>query len=82
MDLPLTFSGQQLATLPERPLRPDLDPADPDFIPKMLEYQEALGNYQMAVQIAQQDMQQVFTMTTNLERSGHDAMMAIIRNLS
>jgi hypothetical protein len=80
MDLTPTIEPQ-LAMLPARPVRPDLDSADPDFIPKMLEYQERLGNYQMAVQIAQQDMQAIFTMTTNLERSHHDAMMAIIRNL-
>ena len=82
MALPPIIIDQSLVSLPPRPVRPDLDPADPDFVPQMLDYQERLGNYQMAVQIAQQDMQEVFTMTTNLERSHHDSMMAIIRNLT
>ena len=49
---------------------------------KMLDYQQQLSEYQMAIQITQQELVEETTTNTNLERAQHDAMMAIIRNLS
>lgn len=68
--------------LPDRPIRPDLDPSDPQYAAKMLDYQQQLSEYQMAVQITQQELVEETNTTTNMERAQHDAMMAIIRNLS
>ena len=68
--------------LPDKPIRPDLDPNDPQYAGKMLDYQQQLSEYQMAVQITQQEQVEEITTTTNMERAQHDAMMSIIRNLS
>ena len=68
--------------LPDKPIRPELDPSDPQYAGKMLDYQQQLSEYHMAVQIAQQELVEETTTNTNLERAQHDAMMSIIRNLS
>jgi chaperonin cofactor prefoldin len=67
--------------IPDRPTKPDLDTSDPQYAAKMLDFQQQMSNYQLAVQTAQQELNQTTSTATNLEKSRHDAMMAIIRNL-
>lgn len=67
--------------IPDKPIRPDLDTNDPQYSGKMLDYQQALSDYQLTVQIAQQELTEQTSAKTDLERGLHDAMMSIIRNI-
>jgi len=67
--------------IPDKPIRPSIDTNDPQYAGKMLDYQQALSDYQLTVQIVQQELTEQISAKTDLERGLHDAMMAIIRNL-
>ena len=67
--------------IPDKPIRPGLDPNDPQYAGKMLDYQQALSDYQLTVQITQQELTEQISANTDLDRGRHDAMMTIIRNL-
>lgn len=68
--------------IPDKPTRPDINSNDPQYAAQMLDYQQQMSLYQMAVQRAQQELSEITSIATNMERSRHEAMMAIIRNMA
>lgn len=65
--------------LPARPGIPSKsDMEDPQ---KMMEYQQAMANYNLAVQTIQQTQTEEQATKSNMSKSKHDAMMAIVNNM-
>lgn len=70
--------------LPPRPKMPKYDPnGDPEvYQRKMLEYKEAQGLYMAALQAEQDRISEETGIRSAMQKSAHDAMEAIIRNLA
>lgn len=66
-------------SLPDRPGIPSK--SDMENPQKMLEYQQAMANYNLAVQTIQQTQNEEQATRSNMSKSRHDAMMAIASNL-
>ncbi len=47
---------------------------------KMIDYQDAAAQRRLAIQAKQQEMTEESTMRTQMSKSQHEAMMAIIQN--
>lgn len=62
------------------PSKPQI-PSDTSDQKAMLEYQRKMGEYNFALQIIQQTQSEEQATKTNINKSRHDAMMAIIGNL-
>lgn len=68
-----------ISALPDRPSVPSsADLQDPK---KMMEYQQAMANYNLAVQTIQQTQNEEQATRSNMAKSRHDAMMAIVNNM-
>lgn len=68
-----------IASLPGRPGIPSsADLQDPK---KMLEYQQAMANYNLAIQTIQQTQNEEQATRSNMSKSRHDAMMAVVNNM-
>lgn len=68
-------------SIPSRPPAFDVDPNDPEYPSKLMAYQEQMSLWHMSVQAAQNQMTELTTTMSNMSKSNHDAIMAIIRNL-
>lgn len=64
-------------TIPPKPQVP----SDPSDQKAMLEYQQKNFEYQFALQVLQNTMNQEQTARSNQAKSKHDAMMAIVNNM-
>ena len=64
-------------TIPPKPSAPS-DASDPE---QMIKYQEEMFAYQFALQTQQSITSQEETTRTNMLKSEHDAMMAVIANM-
>lgn len=62
------------------PPKPSI-PSDTSNQKAMLEYQEAMFNYQFALQVHQSTLSQEETARSNMAKSEHEAMMAVVNNL-
>lgn len=68
-----------IASLPGRPGIPSsADLQDPK---KMLEYQQTMANYNLAIQTIQQTQNEEQATRSNMSKSRHDAMMAVVNNM-
>lgn len=57
------------------------NPEDKDYAAQLQAHQEKMMIWQMTVQAAQHEMTQEHETASTLEKTKHDALMAIIRNM-
>jgi hypothetical protein len=69
-------------TIPPRPDIPNLDPSDPDFANKQLEASRVMGNYQLLVQQAFNDLKQETETKSAAIKAKDDALSSVIRNIT
>jgi hypothetical protein len=69
-------------SIPSKPPTFEGNPKDEDYAAQLQEHQEKMMIWQMTVQAAQHEMTQEQETASALEKTKHDALMAIIRNIS
>ena len=70
-----------LPTLPENPGTGATSDEQQQYHTNMLQYQSDRSNYYRTLQTIQQQMTEDQTIQSNLDKSRHDALMAIANNL-
>ncbi|WP_376793975.1 hypothetical protein [Thermogemmatispora sp.] len=67
--------------IPPRPPEFNGDPKDPLYQKKLVDWQTEMTLWQMAVQAAQNEQQREQNMASNMQKSAHEALMAVVNNL-
>lgn len=66
-------------SIPEKGTMPS-NPKDPNYESKMIEYKEQMAARNLAIQTLMEEQTQNQAMRTNLAKSSHEALMAVIQN--
>ena len=69
-------------TIPPKPPSFEGNPDDRDYAAQLQAHQEAMMNWQLSVQAAQNEQNQETTLASNIQKANHEALMTISRNVA